>query len=123
MSGDFATRYEILDKLGEGGQAEVFLARKRPEKGLVMINEETCAVKVYANSEAGRISEDLLLEIEMLQKLDHPHIVKLLEVAHSPRHVYLVQELLSGGELFEHLLSRGPCGEAFAKGSTVADID
>ena len=115
MSGDFATRYEILDKLGEGGQAEVFLARKRPEKGLVMINEETCAVKVYANSEAGRISEDLLLEIEMLQKLDHPHIVKLLEVAHSPRHVYLVQELLSGGELFEHLLSRGPCGEAFAK--------
>jgi serine/threonine protein kinase len=63
----------------------------------------------------GGIPEDLQLEIDLLKKLRHPHVVELFEVVLSEAHVFLVQELLSGGELFEHLLSRGACKEAEAK--------
>jgi calcium-dependent protein kinase len=48
----------------------------------------------------------LLSEIEALKKLDHPNIVKLLEHYEDNENIYLVQEYLSGLQLFEELCER-----------------
>ena len=42
-------------------------------------------------------------EVEMLRKLDHPHILKLYEYFEDDRHMYLVTELCTGGELFDKI--------------------
>ena len=39
--------------------------------------------------------------------LDHPGIIKLYEVYEGEHHIYLVMELLRGGELFDRVLKRG----------------
>jgi calcium-dependent protein kinase len=44
-----------------------------------------------------------LREIELMKKLDHPHVIKLYEVFRGDEDLYLVMELCSGGELQEKL--------------------
>ena len=42
-------------------------------------------------------------EIEILKKVDHPNIVKLFEVIADDNTIYLVQEYLTGGPLYDKL--------------------
>ena len=50
--------------------------------------------------------KQLLSEFEALKKLDHPNIVKLIEHYEDRDHIFLVQEYLSGLQLFEELCER-----------------
>ncbi|KAL7070169.1 hypothetical protein ACQ4LE_010580 [Meloidogyne hapla] len=46
-------------------------------------------------------------EIKILQKLNHPFIVKLYEVIRTNRYLYIVTEYVSNGELFDMLMDGG----------------
>lgn len=48
--------------------------------------------------------EQLLQEVLILGRLHHPNIVKLYEVFQTSNAMYLIQELLSGGELYTRLI-------------------
>lgn len=45
-------------------------------------------------------------EIEIMMIIDHPNIVKLIEVLASRSKIYLVMEWVRGGELFEMIRSQ-----------------
>ena len=45
-------------------------------------------------------------EVNALKTLDHPHIIKLFEVYEDEVNIYLVQELCSGGELFDFIVEK-----------------
>jgi len=47
--------------------------------------------------------EQLQEELGILMQLDHPNIVKLEAVYESEDEIFLIQELLTGGDLFDHL--------------------
>ena len=47
--------------------------------------------------------EALRNEITIMSQLDHPHIARLQEVYEDDDNIYLVQEVCSGGELFDLL--------------------
>ena len=47
----------------------------------------------------------LIQEVLILARLHHPNIVKLYEVYETPKAIYLIQELLSGGELYTRLVN------------------
>ena len=54
---------------------------------------------------SSRSKEGLLNEIAMMRILkDHPNILKLYEVYEGEYHIYLVLELLKGGELFDRII-------------------
>ncbi|EGT56659.1 hypothetical protein CAEBREN_12058 [Caenorhabditis brenneri] len=46
-------------------------------------------------------------EIDNLQKLSHPHITRLFRVISTPSDIFLVMELVSGGELFSYITKKG----------------
>ncbi|EFP05096.1 CRE-AAK-1 protein [Caenorhabditis remanei] len=46
-------------------------------------------------------------EIDNLQKLSHPHITRLFRVISTPSDIFLVMELVSGGELFSYITRKG----------------
>ena len=41
-----------------------------------------------------------------MRQVDHPNIVKMHEVFEDEKYLYLVMELLSGGELFDQILKK-----------------
>ena len=46
-----------------------------------------------------------------MRLLSHPNIIKLHEVYEGEHHIYLVLELLKGGELFDRIIQAGHYSE------------
>ncbi|MGY1745579.1 serine/threonine-protein kinase [Blastococcus sp. SYSU D00695] len=93
--------YRLEELLGRGGSGEVW--RAVPRGGGAPV-----AVKVLVAGDPERQAR----EAALLGELDHPHLVRLVEVVHQPRRggrarVALVLELLAGGSLAALLARRG----------------
>ncbi|NEK84572.1 serine/threonine protein kinase [Blastococcus saxobsidens] len=93
--------YTLQEPLGRGGSGEVW--RAVPRGG-----GDPVAVKVLVAGDPERQAR----EAALLGELDHPHLVRLVEVVHQPRRggvprVALVLELLAGGSLAGLLARRG----------------
>ena len=87
-----AGRYKLLQKLGEGGMGEVWMAEQRePVKRLV-------ALKII---KTGRDTQQTLVRFEAerqaLAMMDHPNIAKVLDGGTTETHQpYFVMELVKG---------------------------
>jgi hypothetical protein len=93
--------YTLQTRLGRGGSGEVW--RAVPRRGGPPV-----AIKVLVAGDPERQAR----EAALLGSLDHPHLVRLLEVVHQPQRggvprVALVLELLDGGSLAALLARRG----------------
>lgn len=99
---DFHTKFNTIKMIGKGSFARVYLIENKKTK-------RTFAVKAFSkeyllSQPKGR--ESLMNEIEVMQKLRHPYIMSLEEVHESKNSVYLVVELLEGGELLHYISSK-----------------
>ncbi len=57
----------------------------------------------------------LPIEYEHLALLNHPHIIKVIEVCPKNDITYLVMEYMAGGDLYEHMANRGVLPEPLAR--------
>lgn len=53
-------------------------------------------------------------EIDIMNKIDNPHCIRMYECYESPQKVFMILELLAGGELFDRILSQSFFGEKMA---------
>eukprot|EP01116_Phalansterium_solitarium_P005805 TRINITY_DN178_c0_g1_i2.p1 TRINITY_DN178_c0_g1~~TRINITY_DN178_c0_g1_i2.p1 ORF type:complete len:259 (-),score=68.20 TRINITY_DN178_c0_g1_i2:443-1219(-) len=53
-------------------------------------------------------------EIDILRRVRHPFIISLKEMFETPTHIYLVMELVTGGEVFDKIVERGAYSEKHA---------
>ena len=88
-----ANDYFIMETLGKGGYGEV-------KKVVHKVTGETRAMKIVQKEscDEGYI-KSLMNEIQILRKLDHPHVIKLFEVYSDSHYIYMVMELLQGGDV------------------------
>ncbi|OMJ94229.1 hypothetical protein SteCoe_2717 [Stentor coeruleus] len=56
-------------------------------------------------------SNSLLREANILQELDHPNIIKVIDAYTDEKNLYIVTELCKGGELFKRILKEGSISE------------
>jgi len=56
----------------------------------------------------------LQTEVDILTQVEHPHIISLEEVFDTPDTLYLVMELITGGELFDKITEIGAYSEKTA---------
>ena len=66
----------------------------------------TCAMKIVNKEHIGKhqVLLDLMeQELEVLQKTNHPHIVRVFELLHDDVNFYIVSELITGGELYDYV--------------------
>ena len=90
--------YKIQKTIGKGSFATVKLVKHRAT-GVYY------AVKVMSKRKMSEEDKNAMeLEINIFKQMDHPNIVKLLEVFEDDRHWCLVMELMQGGELFDLIL-------------------
>jgi serine/threonine protein kinase len=67
------------------------------------------AVKILNKSKIKQLGmeEKVQREINILHLCTHPHIIRLYEVIDTPTDIFLVNEYVSGGELFDYIVSKG----------------
>ncbi len=46
-------------------------------------------------------------EIKILKMFTHPHVIRLHEVVYTSTDIYMVMENVSGGELFDYIVTKG----------------
>lgn len=103
-------KYEVGRTIGEGTFAKVKFARNT-ETG------ENVAIKVLAKSTIlkHRMVEQIKREISIMKIVRHPCIVRLHEVLASQTKIYIVQEFVTGGELFDKIVHLGRLSEDEAR--------
>jgi len=94
-------KYILKDVLGTGAFSQVRLAESKERPG------DLYAIKVIDKKALKGKEDSLENEIKVLRRLDHPNVVKLLEAYESKSYVYLVMELVTGGELFDRIVEKG----------------
>jgi len=97
---DVNSFYNIEEEIGSGSFSKVYLADNLKTKDKV-------AIKVIERSQLG--SEEALWlenEVTILSQIDHPNIVKWREVFEDTENIYIVLDLLAGGELFHRVLDK-----------------
>ncbi|EKU20333.1 serine threonine-protein kinase dclk3 [Nannochloropsis gaditana CCMP526] len=55
--------------------------------------------------------EQFQIEVAVLKALDHPNIIRLEDVFETEHRIYMVMELMRGGELFDRVVERGSLSE------------
>lgn len=99
--------YRKGKSLGSGANGQVFDA-------LHLISNDRRAIKVISKRKlklAKNAIEKFQAEVEILKRLDHPHIMRLYEFYEDELNFYLVTEQATGGELFDYILERGKLSE------------
>jgi calcium/calmodulin-dependent protein kinase I len=91
------------DLKGDVGSGAFSVVRKAVDKE----TGEEVAVKVIDKKRAGQKKEMLETEVAILQKVHHPNIVELKCMFENSTQIYLVMELVLGGELLERIIERG----------------
>jgi serine/threonine protein kinase len=86
------------DVLGEGAFSVVYSAIDRQTREKVAIK----VIKKYQMDEKQRIS--VLKEVNLMKQLNHPNIVKLIDFIENENYFYIIQEIVSGGELFNQIV-------------------
>ena len=74
----------------------------------------TCAIKTVSKAHIGQhqVLVDLMeQELEVLSKTDHPHMVRVFELLQDDTNFYIVTELVTGGELYDHIIKVKRLGE------------
>jgi carbon catabolite-derepressing protein kinase len=98
-------QYRIVKTLGEGSFGKVKLAVHE-------VSQQQVALKIISRRKlvtrdmAGRIER----EIQYLQLLRHPHIIKLYTVITTPSEIIMVLEY-AGKELFDYIVTHGKLAE------------
>jgi serine/threonine protein kinase len=87
-------------QLGEGAFAVV---REGFPKGK---SDQVYAIKSVQKDLLGSNLSDLVCEITVTKKLNHPNIVRLHQAYEEPEYFHLVQEYMTGGELFDRIVER-----------------
>lgn len=97
---DIKDNYDFKEVLGTGAFSEVVLAEEKRTQRLVAIK---CIPKKALEGKENNIEN----EIAVLHRIKHPNIVSLEDIFESTSHLYLVMQLVSGGELFDRIVEKG----------------
>eukprot|EP01065_Artemidia_motanka_P026754 TRINITY_DN31_c0_g1_i5.p1 TRINITY_DN31_c0_g1~~TRINITY_DN31_c0_g1_i5.p1 ORF type:complete len:447 (+),score=167.24 TRINITY_DN31_c0_g1_i5:84-1424(+) len=91
-------KYELGKTLGSGSFSKV-------KEGIDIESGSKYAVKIVDKAllTKGHVEQQLKREIAIMKLLDHPHVLSMIDVLQTGSNIYLVLELLTGGDLFDKL--------------------
>lgn len=101
-------KYQIMEALGVGSTSTVYRALCRADGQYYACKVIDCQL---IEERFQGMMEQFQTEIEALRKLRHPGIIRLYDVYISPQKIYIVMELMEGGELFDYVVQKGTLTE------------
>ncbi|XP_072765279.1 myosin light chain kinase A isoform X2 [Anoplolepis gracilipes] len=107
-------KYALGRKLGAGAYGEVRLLFTKD-------GSKQFAVKIIEMSDSSNNTTpynnpiNIRNEVEILKKLKHPFIIQMEDIHDTPTMMYIVLELMEGGELFDKIRRKGKLSEPCTK--------
>jgi len=89
--------YEKLDKLGEGVSGSVWKVKQKK-------SGEHFAMKCIKKKKGKVAEKGLETEIKCLRKLQHRHIVNIVDSVESSHQLWIIMECAEGGGLYERIV-------------------
>lgn len=101
LKGQRLGRYLLQEKLGAGGMGTVY-------KALDTLLNRAVAVKVLSSqfSQNQKYIERFLREARATAALDHPHVVRAIDVGQEGQHFFFVMEFVEGSNVLKLLKAR-----------------
>lgn len=103
--------YEVIKELGRGGMGVVYLAKRRTDGSQVAL--KTVIPNVAASPAQ---LERFVREAVILQALDHPNIVRCVDIGESNGRLFFAMEYVAGNDAQQLLRQRGPLPVRMAVG-------
>jgi serine/threonine protein kinase len=99
--GDIFDTYEFKEELGRGAFSIVKLAINK-------VTGAKVAVKVIDKTKMSeQYKKNLQMETDILRKVRHPNIIQMNEIFETDEYLFLVMEMVTGGELFDKIIEKG----------------
>lgn len=97
-------KYELLTEVGKGGSATVYLARD------TRLNKNWAVKEIKKNVIIDGLSAEnsLLAEAELMKKLDHPSLPRIVDIIEEDDKFYIVMDYIEGVTLNDVLKEFGP---------------
>lgn len=97
-------KYEICEVLGIGSTSTC-------HRCIDLSNGESRACKIVDKLGMESHLDQFYTEIKTLRSLRHPNIIQLYDVFITQDKIYIIMELMSGGELFDYVVQKGTLTE------------
>jgi len=91
--------YVLLKEIGKGSTGTVYEANNTLNQKKVAVKSISC--KKLENK---RLYDNFKRELQLLQRLNHENIIKIVGLEKTVNNTYLILEYCNGGSLFEYLL-------------------
>jgi DNA-binding beta-propeller fold protein YncE len=91
-------QYRIIQKIGEGGMGAVYKADQPSIPRTVVIKVLSAAFSEYADAR-----DRFRRELDMITRLEHPHILPVYDFGEVDGNPYIVMRFMTGGTLQERL--------------------
>ncbi|WP_282926072.1 serine/threonine-protein kinase [Helcococcus kunzii] len=100
-------KYEILKEVGRGGMSVVYLAMD------IRLNKQWAVkeIKKTGNKNNEIIVNSLIVEANLMKKLDHPSLPRIVDIIDTEHVIYIVMDYIEGESLDRILRYNGPQDE------------
>jgi serine/threonine protein kinase len=88
--------YELGRTLGVGASGEVVLATHK-------VTKSKFACKVVRKDSTMNDAQSMSTEIEIMKRIRHPNVVSMYELYEAPKCLWIILELVEGGDLLQFL--------------------
>ncbi|KAG5321302.1 TSSK1 kinase, partial [Pseudoatta argentina] len=107
--------YKLGRKLGEGCYAKVYLAEYKPGHESDKNNILACKIIDTANAPKDFVQKFLPRELDILVKLNHPHVVHVHSIFQRRTKYFIFMRFAENGDLFNFILKNGRVSESQAR--------
>ena len=97
LPGTLVDRYELVSPIGEGGMAQVWVARQRGKHGFEKLVAFKCIHPRFADDPAFRSM--FLDEARIAASIEHPNVAQVFDLGEADSMLYLVMEYVDGESL------------------------
>ena len=107
-------KYTVCKELGKGACGTVVL-------GINKTSHEQVAIKIIEKKTVSMVhttggsANDIMKEVRILQKINHPCIIRLEDVIETQTQLFIILEFAEGGELFNKIIEKTKFKEDEAK--------
>ena len=96
-------KYKILNEIGHGGMSNVYLAINEKANKPWAVKE----VRKSLNGDFNLLRQSLIMETDLLKKLNHPNLPSIIDVIDSDENFLIVMDYIEGNTLEKLLTEEG----------------